>query len=153
MKNGVIMGKHINNKVYFKIVNTMINFLQIVGCLLEMLIGEIIIIFKKAAFVIEGDPNQSLRNITGVNFQASPCYPGPQGYLVEAGSDHTERGLVATYLRRSSEGHGRTISPQTPQIPGVPPLELYYGLQTDQFMCKYFTWETRCIHLLIPHLA
>lgn len=39
------MGKHINNKVYFKIVNTMINFLQIVGCLLEMLIGEIIIIF------------------------------------------------------------------------------------------------------------
>lgn len=49
------------------------------------------------AFVIEGDPNQSLRDIT----DEIPCLAmlsRDSGHLVETGPDHTERELVATYL-------------------------------------------------------
>lgn len=52
---------------------------------------------KIGAFAIEGDPNQSLRNIIGV----IPCLAmssRASEYLEEIGSDRTERELAATYL-------------------------------------------------------
>lgn len=115
---------------------------------------EYCIFFKMGwwGVVIEGDPNQSLRDITG----EIPCLAmlsRVSGYLVETRSDHTERELVATYLMWWSKGPWSTVLPQAVKIPGVPLSKSNHGLQKAQLMCKYFTWERCHSNLLIPHLA